>query len=116
MRQRRKSGDFRYNARRLPPRGKTMRHFTLILGGMLIANPLVAQQPPPKDKEKEKPKFAVKLNQVRVGFRAFSTNDGGGQFKVGMWTPVFVEIIAGQKGVAPKNPNAAFHLEFETAD
>jgi hypothetical protein len=63
--------------------------------------------------QEEKPKFLVKIDQVRVGFRAYA-NDASGQFKVGMWTPVYVDITAGPKGVPLKDPPA--FLEFESTD
>ncbi len=74
---------------------------------LLLSGPVFAQAP-------EKPKFLVKIDQVRVGFRAYNPNDGTGQFKVGMWTPVYVDVIAGTKGVTVKDP--ASHLEFESTD
>lgn len=69
--------------------------------------------------EKEKPKFVVKIDQVRVGFRPYAITDSG-QFKVGMWTPVYVEVTAGAKGVLDKNPGDPVerrpHLRIETPD
>src|SRR6266478_6249371 len=64
--------------------------------------------------QQEKPKFLVKIDQVRVGFRAYNANDGAGQFKVGMWAPVYVDVTAGPKGVPASNPPP--YLEFETSD
>src|SRR5947207_3270421 len=75
---------------------------------VLILPALVQAQQP------EKPKFLVKIDQVRVGFRGYQANDGAGQFKVGMWAPVYVDITAGPKGVPAKNPPP--FLEFECGD
>src|SRR5947209_17131835 len=62
----------------------------------------------------EKPKFLVRIDQVRVGFRAYNAGDGAGQFKVGMWAPVYVDVTAGPKGMPAKNPPP--YLEFECTD
>jgi hypothetical protein len=62
----------------------------------------------------EKPKFLAKIDLVRVGFRAYNAADGSGQFKVGMWAPVYVDVTAGPKGVPPKNPMP--ELKFECTD
>lgn len=88
-----------------------MRQSPLLAGVVLavVAGALSAQPPA----QPEKPKFAVKIEQVRVGFRAYA-NDGNGQFKVGMWTPVYVDVLAGPKGV--KDPSAPPYLEFESSD
>src|SRR5688500_9818588 len=89
---------------------RTMQHTLGSVGVILLAlaAPLFAQQPPAK----EKPKFLVKIDQVRVGFRAYA-NDATGQFKVGMWTPVYVDVIAGEKGVPVKDLASPPYLQFE---
>src|SRR5262245_22271051 len=60
-------------------------------------------------------KFTVKLDQNRVGFRAYSNEDAG-QYKVGMWSPVYVEITAGPKPVRAAEPDKTPILEVECAD
>ena len=84
-------------------------HPTCLFSVLVLLFPLLAQA-----QQQEKPKFLVKIDQVRVGFRAYHANDGAGQFKVGMWTPVYVDITAGPKGVPLKDPPA--FLEFESTD
>ena len=83
--------------------------FVLVVG---LFFPLHAQQPPAK----EKPKFLVKIDQVRVGFRTYNPQDGSGQIKVGMWTPVYIDITAGPKGMPLKDPANPAYLELECTD
>jgi hypothetical protein len=64
--------------------------------------------------QQDKQKFLVKIDQVRVGFRAYHANDGSGQFKVGMWCPIYVDVTAGPKGVPAKQPMP--YLQFECND
>src|SRR5271165_2349544 len=40
----------------------------------------------------QKPKFLAKIDQVRIGFRSYGGNETGGQFKTGMWVPVYVDV------------------------
>src|SRR5262245_22762807 len=72
---------------------------------------LRAQEDPDK-----KPKFLVKVEGVRVGFRNYNKNEGG-QFKLGMWTPVFIDVRAGQKGVPPPDSTSeAPFIKIESED
>jgi hypothetical protein len=91
-----------------------MRHFFSMTGVLILTLSSAVPAQPPQEK-KEKPKFPVKIDKVRVGFRTY-VNDEAGQFKVGMWTPVYVDIIAGAKGVRGKDPASPAYLEFESAD
>ncbi len=60
-------------------------------------------------------KFAVKIDQYRVGFRPYGNEDPG-QFKVGLWTPVYVDVSAGPKPVRPQDQDRIPILEFECTD
>lgn len=51
---------------------------------------------------------APRIDRVRAGFRAYD-GDEAGRFKVGLWTPVYVDVTAGSEGLAAD-------LEFESAD
>ncbi len=86
-----------------------MRYLLPFLGLLLIPASLAAQ-------DKEKPKFLAKVDRVRVGFQTYSASDGGGQFQIGMWTPVHVDVIAGPNGILAKDPNSPPYLEFESSD
>src|SRR5688572_14713569 len=88
-----------------------MRHTFFALAVLVLPAVLLAQPP-----QQEKPKFLAKIEQVRVGFRTYNANDGIGQFKVGMWTPVYVDVKAGLKGVPVRDPAAPPFLEFESSD
>src|SRR5437588_1011127 len=83
-----------------------MRHFITCAALLLL---------PPAFTQAQEPKFTVKIDQVRVGFRAYG-NDDVGQFKVGMWSPVYVDVTAGAKGVRAAEPDKAPILEFESTD
>ena len=52
----------------------------------------------------------IKINQVRVGFRSYVADEAPGRFKVGMWTPVYIDLQAGPLGLSKAD------LLLETAD
>lgn len=48
----------------------------------------------------------AKIEHVRVGFRSYREQRDTGSFKVGLMTPVYVEITAGPNGVGPRKEGA----------
>ena len=58
----------------------------------------------------------AKIEKVRVGFKPYNENINFARYKVGLWTPVFVEITAGQNGLGalPGEPSA--YLKITTPD
>ncbi|MCI0377914.1 MAG: hypothetical protein L0215_09925 [Gemmataceae bacterium] len=87
-----------------------MRHLktTLVsLGLLALVSPLAAQE--------KKPKFVVQIDKVQLGFRSFDPNAVTGQFKIGMWMPVYVEVTAGLKGVKA-DPNDKPYIQIESID
>jgi hypothetical protein len=82
-----------------------MRQFLIFSGLLLLPATLHAQQ-------EEKPKYIIKIDRVRVGYR--SNNEGN--FKAGFWIPVYVDISAGSKGAQVKDPKAAHFLEIKSND
>ena len=95
----------------------------LLIASVVWAAPLTAQEDPKKDdkkeekkddKKKKEKKPIAKLTDVRVGFHANNANDGN-RFKVGLWTPVYVTIAAGEEGL-PVNGRGECFIQVETVD
>src|SRR5437588_10873761 len=57
----------------------------------------------------------TKIEKVRVGFRPYNEAANFGRYKIGLWTPVYVEITAGDKGLG-KRPGEIPFLHIETSD
>jgi hypothetical protein len=57
-----------------------------------------------------------KIEKVRIGFKPYNENINFARYKVGLWTPVYVEITAGQNGLGalPGEPKA--YLNIVTPD
>ncbi|MCI0641647.1 MAG: hypothetical protein L0Y72_27295 [Gemmataceae bacterium] len=88
-----------------------MRHYKavlVLLGLLALVSPLAAQ-------DDKKPKFVVQIDKVQLGFRSFDPNAVTGQFKIGMWMPVYVEVTAGLKGVKV-DPNDPPYIQIESID
>src|SRR5438270_12092506 len=54
------------------------------------------------------PREHPKIEKVRVGFRPYNENLNFGRYKIGLWTPVYVEITAGSQ---PLGGEAFLHIE-----
>jgi hypothetical protein len=59
------------------------------------------------------PPAIARIDKVRVGFKPYNENAAFGRSKVGLWTPVYVEITAGPNGL-PKQAGA--WIKVETPD
>lgn len=80
---------------------------------LLLAAPLgllLVSAEPAAAQDKDKPKFILKMHRVRIGFQPYNMNDPG-QFKIGMWTPVYVEVEAGQKGLPIKTKDDRLQVQ-----
>src|SRR5947209_20161875 len=58
----------------------------------------------------------AKIEKVRVGFRPYNENLNFGRYKVGLWTPVYVEITAGQNGLGVLKGDVLPYLRIVTPD
>jgi hypothetical protein len=72
--------------------------FLLLFVLALTPNRLSAQQA-----DKKAPIAEIKM--TRIGFMSSDPIDPQGRYKVGMWTPVYLKIKAGPKGIHAKGPN-----------
>jgi hypothetical protein len=77
---------------------------SLTLASLLLAPGLACAQPVP----------IAKIEKVRIGFRPYNEALGFGRFKIGLWTPVYVEITAGPKGLGAQPGDC--YVEVETSD
>jgi len=87
-----------------------MRHvFALSLGLAICFGSSVsfAQQ-----KEKFKP---PEIKKVEVGFKTYKVDDETA-YKVGLWTPIYIEIFGGTDGIQPKPNTPHPYLQITTAD
>ncbi len=68
----------------------TMRYSLIPIAAILalLTPALVSAQPP------------AKIEKVRIGFKPYNENINFARYKVGLWTPVYIEITAGQNGLA----------------
>ncbi len=57
-------------------------------------------------------KLPPEIKKLQVGFQAYSREDQTA-FKVGLWTPVYVEVFGGTDGILP-GPKS--YIEIQTAD
>lgn len=58
----------------------------------------------------------AKIDKVRVGFKPYNENVNFARYKVGLWTPVYVEITAGPNGVAARPGEPPAFLKVTTPD
>src|SRR5262245_27529619 len=86
-----------------------MRYLSAFLILLLASCGLLAQ-------EEKSFKFTAKITSVRVGFRSINPNEEGGQFKLGLGTPVYIDVQAGHKGIKKKKGVAEPTIEIEAAD
>jgi hypothetical protein len=56
----------------------------------------------------------TKIEKVRVGFRPYNEAANFGRYKIGLWTPVYVEITAGDKGLGQRGESP--YVQIETQD
>ena len=70
----------------------------LLLGLVFTPARLSAQQA-----DKKAP--IAEIKNVRIGFLSSDPLDPQGRYKVGMWTPVYLKIKAGPKGIHARGPN-----------
>jgi hypothetical protein len=71
----------------------------------LITPALVCAQPP-----------IAKIVKTRVGFKPYNENINFARYKVGLWTPVYVEIEAGQNGIGVRPGDPQPYLRIITPD
>jgi hypothetical protein len=78
----------------------SMRSASILLLFALVITPtrLSAQ---PADKKAP----IAEIKNIRIGFTTSDPLDPQGRYKVGMWTPVYLKIKAGPKGIHAKGPN-----------
>src|SRR6266404_5816998 len=57
-------------------------------------------------------KLPPEVKKIQVGFQSYQREEQTA-FKVGLWTPVYVEVFGGTDGIAP-GPNT--YLEIQTND
>jgi hypothetical protein len=72
----------------------------------LLAPALASAQPP----------RIAQIEKVRVGFKPYNEQVNFGRYKVGLWTPVYVEITAGQNGLSEMPGEPPAWLKVETPD
>jgi hypothetical protein len=55
------------------------------------------------------------ISKIHVGFQTYHQEDHTA-YKVGLWTPVYVDVFGGTEGLEPKADRIAPYLEIETVD
>jgi hypothetical protein len=58
---------------------------------------------------------APEVTKIHVGFQTYQKEDDTA-YKVGLWTPVYVDVFGGADGLEAKADRTAPHLEIETVD
>ncbi|MCI0683832.1 MAG: hypothetical protein L0Y71_17135 [Gemmataceae bacterium] len=83
-----------------------------------VALIVVAAGVSPLAAQEDKKKIPVaEIKVARIGFIPNDPGDNHGRYKVGMWTPVYVKIKAGPKGIGPKGPNEPEpYIQIENED
>jgi hypothetical protein len=77
-----------------------MRHLFALLTVVALSPSLAHAQP-------------NKIEKVRVGFRPYNEAANFGRYKVGLWTPVYVEITAGDKGLGKRGESPYVQIEAQ---
>jgi hypothetical protein len=80
---------------------------SLVLASILLPSFANAQ-----GKEKFKP---PEIKKVQVGFQTFQ-EDERTSYKVGLWTPIYVELFGGTDGIKADESGTKPYLEIETVD
>jgi hypothetical protein len=79
--------------------------FALLAAALGLLWPALAGAQPPA---------IAKIEKVRIGFRAYNDAVQLGRYKPGLWTPVYIEVTAGPRGL-PKESGGPY-LQVETPD
>jgi hypothetical protein len=74
---------------------------------LTLLAPAIATAQPPR---------LAQIDKVRVGFRPYNEQANFGRYKVGLWTPVYVDITAGQNGLGAMKGDPQPWLKIETPD
>ncbi|HZZ80382.1 MAG TPA: hypothetical protein VFE62_17900 [Gemmataceae bacterium] len=84
---------------------------------MLVALLVVAAWSIPSFAVAQEKKFQPpEVKKIQIGFKTFGGDDDQTAFKVGLWTPIYVDIFGGTDGVMPKPGTVPPYLKITAED